>query len=198
MRRLTAILVLILLVIIFGYFSYPVLLDKMAQYLVVQDKLQKADLILILGGDINGERLKEGVNLFRQGYAKKLLISGGPVAFKLTYADWIRKQAIEQGIPASAILTQSRSLSTIDDAELSLPIIKKHQIGSVIMVTSPYHCRRAGAVFKKIYQTQGIKIIVHPAAHSVFNPAGWWKRHEDTAFVVWEYVAMVLYFFKGY
>ena len=158
MRRLILILGLILLVVLLGYFSSPVLLEKMSQYLLVQDKLQKADLILILGGDISGERLNEGVNLYRQGYAKQLLISGGPIAFDLTYADWIRKQAIERGIPASAILTQSRSLSTIDDAKMSLPIIKQNHIGSVLLVTSPYHTRRAGAVFKKIYQNQGIKI----------------------------------------
>lgn len=188
----------VLAVIFLGFFSYPFVLERLAQSLVVSDPLQKSDLILVLGGDINGERVEEGVKLFQKGYAKKILFSGGPVYRNLSYADLMKKQALESGVPKEKILIQGNSRSTIEDAKLSLPMVKKEAAQSIILVTSPYHTRRAAKVFKKIFEKEKIKILVHPVSKSDFYPKCWWTRHEDTSYVVWEYMASVLYFLKGY
>jgi uncharacterized SAM-binding protein YcdF (DUF218 family) len=198
MKRKFIVLAVVLLAILGLYISHPLILDQMAKFLVVQDKLEKADVILVLAGDGNGERVREGVQLYRQDYAKYMLMSGGPLAWKLTSAQWMRKQAVESGIPEKYILLQEKSRSTIDDAEFSLPIVKEHHFRSVILVTSPYHTRRAARVFRKIFSKEGIAVIVHPVENSEFNPDRWWTRHEDVGVVVWEYVAFVLYFLKGY
>jgi len=188
-----------ILTVIFGlYLVYPSLLDGLARYLIVQDKLAKADAIVVLGGDNNGERVNEGVKLYRKGYAKYLLMSGGPLSWKLTYAQWMKKQAVESGVPESAILLEDRSRSTLEDARFSLPIVAKKKFSSIILVTSPTHTRRAARVFRKVFSPAGIKVIIYPAEKSEFNPERWWTRHEDTQLVVWEYVSLVLYFFKGY
>ena len=180
------------------WLSCPYLLNGLARFLVVRDRLEKADVILVLAGDSNGERTAAGIELYKQGYSGKLLMSGGPLTWHLTYAEWMKKQAIAAGVPGTAILIQDRSRSTIEDAKLSLLIARANDFRSVILVTSPYHTRRASAVFKKIYGPQGIKVIIWPAPQSDFNPHNWWTRHEDTAYVVWEYVARVMYLLKGY
>lgn len=190
---------LIFLLILFGlYLLHPFFLQKMADFLVVQDPLQKVDLILVLGGDSSGERVEEGVKLYKQGWANYLLMSGGPLAWKLTYARWMKKQALASGIPERAILLQDQSRSTIEDARFCLPMVLKHKFKSVLLVTSPYHTRRAARVFKKVFAKNGIRVLVKPAEKSEFNPNRWWVRHEDTGRVVWEYVSLVLYFLKGY
>lgn len=198
MKKLLITLVVILLVVIGSYFLSPLILDRMAQYLVVSDKLEKADVILVLAGDSNGERVDAGVKLYKQGYAKYILMSGGPMAWHLTYADWMKKQAVQEGVPAGVVLLQNKSRSTIDDARFSLPIMQKRNFKSVILVTSPYHTRRAAGVFRKMLGPAGIRVMVIPTDKSDFNPDRWWTRHEDTAYVVWEYVSLVLYFLKGY
>ena len=180
------------------YLAYPLVLEGMANYLVVQDKLEKADVIIVLGGDNNGERVSQGIRLYKEGFAKHLLMSGGSLAWKLTCAQWMKRQAVESGVPAAVILLQDRSRSTIEDAKFSLPIIKNYGFKSVILVTSPTHSRRAAKVFRRVFPREGIKVIIYPAQKSEFNPHLWWTRHEDTAYVVWEYVSLVLYFFKGY
>jgi uncharacterized SAM-binding protein YcdF (DUF218 family) len=197
-RRLVSSFLFFLLVLLVLYFSYPYALNGLARFLVVSDRLEKADVILVLAGDTNGERVAQGVELYKQGYAKHLLMSGGSLTWNLTYAGWMKKQAVELGVPGPAVLLQDRSTSTIDDAKFSLPIVKEHGFRSVIVVTSPYHTRRAAAVFKKIFGRQGIKVLIYPVQHSNFEPHDWWRRHEDTAFVVWEYVARVMYLLKGY
>ena len=155
-------------------------------------------MILVLAGDNNGERVAEAVNLYKQGYAKNILMSGGPFAWKLTYAWWMKKQALESGIPAKAILMQDRSFSTKDDARFSLPIVKARGFKSVLLVTSPFHTRRAARSFKKLFGPAGISVRVYPVQKSSYNPKRWWTRHEDTEFVVREYISMLLYTLRGY
>jgi uncharacterized SAM-binding protein YcdF (DUF218 family) len=174
------------------------ILGGLARFLVVQDKLEPADVILVLAGDGNGERVEEGVNLYKQGFAKKMLMSGGPIAWHLTSAEWMKKQAVALGVPAKNILLQGASKSTLEDLVYSLPIIMKHSFRSVILVTSPYHTRRAKRVFRKASAGSGIRVYAYPVQDSEWKLDGWWLRHEDTAHVVWEYMAMVYYFFKGY
>ena len=198
MRKRHKFLIALLLLALCFILFYPFALQKMADLLMVQDRLARSDLIIVLGGDTNGERVREGVKLFKQGYADRLLMSGGPVVYKLTLAQAMMQQALALGIPPAAIVLQDRSQSTREDALFSLPIAKKLSAKSVILVTSPYHTRRAAKVFRKVFLPEGIKVLVDQARPSVFNPVCWWKRHEDTTDVVWEYCALVMYLFKGY
>ena len=180
------------------YLFCPALLEAMAKHLIIQGRLEKADVIIVLGGDNNGERVSQGVRLYKAGFAKHILMSGGPLAWKLTCAQWMKRQAVDSGVPAAAILLEDKSRSTIENAKFSLPIMKNYGFRSAILVTSPFHSRRAAKVFRKVFFPAGIKLVIYPAQKSEFNPHRWWTRHEDTAYVVWEYVSLVLYFFKGY
>ena len=189
-------LLLLLAVFLTLYFSYPFILTGMANYLIVRDKLGKADLILVLGGDSSGERVVEGVKLYKQGYAKRILMSGGPLYRELTYAGLMKRQSLESGVPEKAVLLQAKSRSTLEDAQFSLPIVKAGGYKSIILVTSPTHTRRAARVFRRIYSKEGIKVMVQPVEKSEFSPDRWWTRHEDAGLVVWEYVSSVLYLLK--
>ncbi len=196
--RKTKALVLLLAVLLMAYLAYPWLLTAAAEHLIVKDKLEKADAILVLAGDANGERVAEGVKLYKAGFGPYLLLSGGPLAWHLTAARQMEKEALALGVPERSIILQERSLSTIEDARFCLPLVQRYGFKKIILVTSPNHTRRAARVFRNVYRPLGITILVQPAEKSEFNPDRWWTRHEDTAAVVWEYTAMVLYFFKGF
>ncbi len=189
----------VLLAVILGiYFSLPFFLEGVARFLIVRDKIESAELIVVLGGDDNGERAMEAVDLYRKGYAKKILMSGGPLAWNLTSAGWMKKQAMAMGVPSHAITLEDKSRSTLENALFTLPILKERGIKSFILVTSPTHSRRAKRVFKKVCSKEGIKVISYPAQKSKFQLSGWWTRHEDTQLVMWEYVSLVYYSLKGY
>ena len=87
MRNSHKFLITLLLLVMGFIFFYPFALQKMADFLQVQDQLVKADLVIVLGGDPNGERVREGVKLIKQGYSSRLLMSGGPVVYGLTFAE---------------------------------------------------------------------------------------------------------------
>ena len=185
-----------LVIVLLGlYFSHAFILEGLAGWLVVQDKLEPVGLILVLSGDANGERVAEAVNLYRQDYAKKILMSGGPLAWQLTSAEWMKKQAMALGVPARDILLEDKSGSTKENARFSLPIIKKHGVNSIILVTSPYHSRRAQWVFQKVFARSGVKIRSYPVQASKFKIQRWWTRHEDIQLVVLEYLSLIFYLF---
>lgn len=192
-------ILLVLVIFILGiFFFYSYILEAMARFLVVEDKLVPADIIIVLSGDSNGERVREGVRLYQEGYAPKILMSGGPLEWKLTYADWMKRHALSIGAVPSDILLEDKSRSTLENAKLSLPILKKHGFNSAILVTSPQHTRRARRVFRKVFSKEDIKIFSYPVQNSEFQLVRWWTRHEDTQQVGREYIALFFYFLKGY
>ncbi len=178
------------------YFSIPFILDGMGRFLIVRDDLKPADLIVVLAGDNNGERVAYGVELFKQGCAPKMLMSGGPLQWHLTSAEWMKKQAVSLGVPPGMILLQDRSLSTLEDVLLTIPIIRENGFKSILLVTSPTHSRRALWVFKKQLSKDNIMVISAPVIKSSFKLNQWWNRHEDTQSVMWEYVSLAYYFFQ--
>ena len=169
----------------------------MPKFLRVQDPLEKSDIILTLAGDSNGERVAQAVKLYKMGYAPKILMSGGPAIWHLTYADNMRRQATSLGVPKRSVILQDRSRSTMEDIQFSLPILQKLGVKKVILVTSPTHIRRSSLVARKYFTHSGIKVIAYPAQRSEFNPEHWWTRHEDTQPVIWESLALVQYLLKG-
>src|SRR3989339_2207318 len=114
----------VVFIILFVFF-YSFIFQGMASFLKVQDKLEKADVILTLAGDSNGERVAQAVALYKQGYVPKILMSGGPAVWHLTYAENMRRQATSLGVPAEDVVLQDRSKSTMEDIKFSLPILQK-------------------------------------------------------------------------
>lgn len=195
-KRFKGLIVLFVIVFIV-YFSAPFILEGIARFLIVQDQLVPSDVIIVLSGG-SGERVIEGIDLYKKGYAPKILMSGGPILWNLPAAEWMKKQAVASGVPGRDIFVQGKSESTLEDVLFTLPIVKKNNFKSVILVTSPYHTRRSLRTFKRASSGSGIKVISYPVQNSRFKVKAWWGRHEDTQRVIWEYVAMVYYIFKGY
>jgi uncharacterized SAM-binding protein YcdF (DUF218 family) len=200
MRKRIFWLALLLLVVLLAYFLFPAFLNGMGRFLIVRDEINPADVIIVLSGDENGERVDEAVRLYRQGYARKVLMSGGPLAWRLTAAEWMKRQAVARGVPEKAIMLEGKSRSTVENARFSLRILKENKVSSCILVTSPQHSRRSKRVFNKFFAREGIEVFSHPVPleQSEFKLPGWWRRHEDTQKVMWEYVAFVYYLLRGY
>ncbi|KAF0135311.1 MAG: hypothetical protein FD145_137 [Candidatus Saganbacteria bacterium] len=190
--------VVIALVIIGLILAAPLVLQKMADYLVVQDKLEKSDVILVLAGDPNGERVSQAVKLYKDKWAPKILMSGGPAVWHLTYAENMKEQAKSYGIPDKDIYLEDKSESTYEDIKFSLDILRKLEAKKIIIISSPYHMRRMSLTARKMYLKHGIKTIVYPVQKSKWNKEKWWLSHEDTQPVIYEYMALVQYLLKGW
>lgn len=179
---LALVLILVVLYIFHGY-----ILDNAGKYLYYKDEMRPADVIVVLAGE-EKERVEYGVRLFKEGWARKdkIILSGGPLVWKYTWASLMKEQAVYLGIPKSAILLENQSRTTEEDAYFTKQILNKHKYKSCILVTSPYHSRRAYIIFQKIMGKE-ITVTSAPCKESWFSFDEWWKRRRDRSKVLDEY-----------
>jgi uncharacterized SAM-binding protein YcdF (DUF218 family) len=77
---------------------------------------------------------------------------------------------IEDGVPAGAIGLETESRTTRENAELTVKLLRGQKQGSVILVTSWYHSRRALATFR--HYAPEIKFYSRPS-YVAYARADW-------------------------
>lgn len=169
------------------FLTHGFVLTRAAEMLIKKDEMKPADAIVVLAGE-QEERVKYGVKLFKDDWARKdrIVMAGGPLVWKYTWASLMKEQAESLGIPGKKILLEDKSMSTEEDALYTKVILKKNGFKSIILVTSPYHSRRAALIFKDVLGNE-FRIISAPADESWFNVNDWWKRRRDRAAVLNEF-----------
>ncbi len=169
------------------YFGHSFILDKAGHYIYKKDELKPADVIVVLAGE-HEERVKYGVKLFKEEWAKKdrIIMAGGPVVWKYSWASLMKEHAEYLGVPSKAILIEDKSASTEEDAKYTKEILMKHGYKSIILVTSPYHSKRSSIIFGKMLG-KDIRIVSAPVEESWFKFDDWWKRRRDRSMVLNEY-----------
>lgn len=120
-------------------------------FLSPQSKLSSADAIVVISGGRTTIRAEHGIDLYRQGLATSLVVSGAAQDDGPSNAAAMRTQAIEAGIAKSAILTDEDSQTTYQNAVDTKRLIDDKGYKKIILVTSPYHQRRASMTFHKVY-----------------------------------------------
>jgi len=150
-------------------------------------ELPEAQAIVVLGGgtlsaqyprqtvevDQAGDRLIYAAQLYHQGKADHLLLSGGRI-------DWISSGAppaedmaaiLEMlGVPRQAMWLESQSRNTYENAANARAFLEPMGIQRILLVTSASHMPRSVALFEK----QGFQVIPAPTDFSV-TQAGWEK-----------------------
>ena len=86
--------------------------------------------------------------------------------------------------------------STLDEALGLRQCLEQHNWRSVIVVTSQFHTRRAGMIWRKelAYAHSPFKIWIYGVDDPNYNPNGWWRKRRyaktwllETTKVVWTY-----------
>jgi uncharacterized SAM-binding protein YcdF (DUF218 family) len=88
--------------------------------------------------------------------------------------------------------------STFDEARVIREYAVAHRFRSLIVVTSPYHSRRALWTLDAVFRGSGITIGMEPVVRVVGSPpaAYWWLKRNGWRFVPTEYVKLVYYAFR--
>ena len=101
---------------------------------------------------------------------------------------------IRAGVEAHRIqILPDRVSNTRDEAAASLAYARRTHPGEMVIVTSPYHTRRALATFRRVFDVQ-VTLAIQPAlATSPAQPERWWSYPYDRAYVMYEWSAIVYY-----
>jgi len=183
---------LVVAIVAIGYLGREPLLQAAGDFLAVSDPVRPVDAALVIGGDVF-ERLATSRRLLQDGYGQWLVISGGPYGRGLNSAVTMRHQALASGVPAGRILVDDTSESTVDNAEMTARLMASHGLRTGVVLTSPYHTRRAGVVFFRVFRRTGLLVRVLAVDDGHFRLELWWTRPNDRRLVVREYLKLAAF-----
>ena len=104
------------------------------------------------------ERVSCGVELYRAGLCRNLIMSGGPGPGETHETTAMKRLAIEMGVPADHVLVDELGLSTDETVTHTLPLIKKHGFHRVLAVSHYFHLPR----IKLTYNRAGLDVFTVP------------------------------------
>jgi uncharacterized SAM-binding protein YcdF (DUF218 family) len=165
-----------LLGFLIGAISIVLVLVGVGHWLDVSDPLAKADAIVAISGD-TGARTETAIALWNQGYAPLLIFSGGSSdPESVASAELMKRMAVAGGVPASAIVVEGTSATTEENAQHVADLMRGRGLRSAILVTSPYHQRRASMLFEREFGRASLSFRNHPADDPNWDASLWWTR----------------------
>ncbi|MDD5285772.1 MAG: YdcF family protein [Desulfuromonadaceae bacterium] len=128
----------------------------------------KADAIVVLAGGKG--RVEEGVRLFRESRGKYLFFIGVDPS--------VRKSDLYRPLPGDPsqdkIILEKASRNTLENAILGRDLIVRHDIRSIILITSRYHLKRSSILFRNSLP-KDIAIYPYPV-DSIKMKESWWNH----------------------
>lgn len=165
---------LLMILVTFG----TLLLLAIGELLVVSESPRMVDAIVVLGTpatshgsptEVMKARVRKTVELYRSGYASRVIFSGSAVRNGYIEAEVMSKLAIELGLPESSVVLETQAKNTLENARFSKRILDAHNWSSAIIVTSPYHTVRAGEAFRDAGATVYVISALDPEDLSLFT-----------------------------
>jgi vancomycin permeability regulator SanA len=130
----------------------------------LSDNLHSADLGVVLGNKVNPNgkpsimlqtRLDHAAQLYRDGYFKLVLVSGGQGREGYDEPRVMRDVLEKEGVPSDAIFEDNGGLTTWRTAEDTSRFLRKHQLQSVLIISQYFHVPRCRLAFAR----NGIKTV---------------------------------------
>lgn len=144
-------------------------------YLSPQDTIAKADAIVVVSGGDTDARISEGVKLYMQEWAPKLIFSGAAAEGDVSNALAMKRIAASAGVNPDDIIIEEDSKTTVENADFTADLIQNSGFKSIILVTSPYHQRRAYMLFRENLGEDFV-IINHSAMDETWRKRNWWEN----------------------
>jgi len=140
--------------------AWLLVLSSWIVYVGYRDQAAPSDAIIVLGAaaydarpsPVFEERIRHAIYLYHSGYAPRLIFTGGFGGAKARFAESqvARGYALRQGVPASAILIETRSRTTRQNLLEAKQLMADQGIEQVIVVSDPLHMARALRLSRKL------------------------------------------------
>jgi len=189
-------LLILLFFLLFCFVLYLVrrpILRFTAESWIVEDPLDKADALIVLGDDnFYADRATRAVQLFREGKAQVIVASGRRLRPNAGVAELIEHDLVERGVPKDRVLRFTYDGdSTLEEAEALVKLVTQKKWRRVIVVTSNYHTRRARYIFRRVFP-QGMQVSVASARDGDFDPGHWWEKRKSIKELTKEFAGMLV------
>ncbi len=166
---------------------------KAPYWLVVAGGFHKADIAVVLGGG-GGSRLRTGLALYDDGSVDRLVLVGK------NKNNWIHIQnnlCRDCSTEEKDVTILEGSIDTFTDASLLAEFYQSQDIDSILVITDPYHTRRALVVFESVFKGRGVKISVRSSGDfgRTIPPDKKWWQDNLTLSVIWGELGKIFAFY---
>jgi len=141
--------------------------------LINDEELKKSEAAVLLEGD-GYNRISQTVKLFKEKWAKWVIVSGGynNPPFSIP-AKNLSKALVKKGIPIQKIILEEKSQNTHEQAVEIMKLTKKRKWKKIILVASTFHQPRAYLTFIKVMEQLNMKIKIF---NSPAQGLSWFKK----------------------
>jgi hypothetical protein len=187
------------------------LVRSLCDFLSVDEAPRASDLIFVLAG--RPERKTYGLELFREGFAPRLILSVGRFEVRqvarLGLGGDFGLRELAARTPASqrhffldlthdsrqAGLAGMRHSGTYEELSQFAAYLSSAAITSVTFVSTSIHLRRVRWCCQRIpgLRKRTMRYVPVPENASSFQREGWWKRPDHWSYLVSEYAKLVVY-----
>ncbi|MFT5914241.1 MAG: vancomycin permeability regulator SanA [Flammeovirgaceae bacterium] len=160
----------------------------------LSDELQQADFAVVLGNkvELNGKpslrlksRLDKAVEIYKLGFVNKIIVSGGFGKEGFDEGIIMRDYLVENEIPRSRLITDSKGNTTFLTAKNTLGFAKKTD--RIMVISHYYHISRTKLAFKRF----GFENVVGVHANSHLEA-------KEPISIFREFVGFYYYLFRSY
>lgn len=155
----------------------------------------QADLIVVLGGD-NGSRVIKAADLFKEGLAPHVLLTGmedGQPATRAHYLNWRTRFLIDRGVSEDTLMFDAISTNSWEEAVNTLGLMRERHWQRVLVVSDPPHLRRLAWVWGKVFEGSGKEYRLIAAPMEGWDAGNWWQNEKSAHYVVTELIKLVYY-----
>ncbi|HEY6008098.1 MAG TPA: YdcF family protein [Geobacteraceae bacterium] len=145
----------------------------------------EADAIVVLTGGRG--RVEEGLRLYREGAGAWLFFIGVDPSVRKT--DLYRERPGERS--AAGVVIEKVSRNTLENAVYARELIVRKHIGSIRLITSRYHMKRAILIFRTIFP-RDVAIYPHPIDSRNLHEE-WWSHGGSIRLLFTEFYKYYLY-----
>ncbi len=177
---------------------------QLARPLQASQPPRHVDAIVVFAGGVGEsgkagggyqERVKQAVDLYRAGYAPVMVFSSG---YKWVFqeAEVMRELAVAVGVPPSAIILETQARNTFENVRFTSAILHQHGWRSVLLISSPFHMRRALLTWSHV--APDVVVVPTPVPSSQFYAHTYGASLEQIRGIFHEYAAIVAYAWHGW
>ena len=143
-------------------------------FLIVDDEARASDVIVVLGDDYDSDAAARAAELFKAGWAPRIVASGKYLRPYATEAELEQRDLTDRGVPATAIVRYPyRAAGTREEVRGLATFLGSHGWKKVMVVTANYQTRRVRYILERSLP-EGSEVHMVAARDPNYDPNSWW------------------------
>lgn len=178
------------------------IIEDITNFIFIEDKLEKADIIFIPGGSY-AEIAEKAAKVWREGYSELILPSGkysvnrgyfpGPLSkadkYNFNYDtewDFLKAVLLQNGVAEESIMKEDKAQNTYENAIYSKEVTDRYNLNikRAIICCKSFHARRCLMYYQWLYPKT--EFIVCPADTQGISKNDWFKSQNGIEKVMGE------------